>query len=141
MHEYSLACSIAEICRDSAEANGLAVVTRIVLRVGPLAGVQQETLHFLFAEVADAHGIGRPDLYFELEPLSIHCAACGHAGAIPLPEGGFVEIWHNPTGQPLPRECPACGATGLTYPDAMAFEIKEIEGEREEDAAGGRNIL
>ncbi len=131
MHEYSLACSIAEICRDSARANGLAEVVRIVLRVGPLAGVHQETLQFLFPDVAEAHGIGRPELHFQLEPLKISCPVCGHQETVPLPDGGFVEVWHNPTGQPLPSRCPACGATGLSYPDAMVFDIKEIEGERE----------
>jgi len=136
MHEYSLACSIAEICRETADAHGLITIERIVLAVGPLAVVHEETLRFLFDEVAQEYGIGHPEVVFSYQPLSVRCRRCGSEKAIEPPELGFREIWHNPEGAPLPTHCDSCGATEIEFPGASRFDVEGIEGEIPDDAAG-----
>ncbi len=136
MHEYSLACSISEICRDTVNAHGLANVERIILAVGPLAVVHEETLCFLFDEVAEEYGIGRPELVFVYQPLRARCRCCGFEETIEPPESGFREIWHNPEGAPLPAQCSSCGATELEFPGASRFDVEGVEGETADDAAG-----
>ncbi len=136
MHEYSLACSIAEICRETADAHGLVTIERIVLAVGPLAVVHGETLCFLFEEVAQEYGIGQPELAFLYQPLCVRCRRCGSEKTMERPERGFREIWHNPEGTPLPTHCDSCGATEIEFPGASRFDVEGIEGETTGDAAG-----
>src|SRR4030042_4003748 len=109
MHDYCLACSIAEIVRDSAHKHGLVTIERVILAVGPQAAVQEDTLNFLFAEVAKAYGIGCPHLVFQHEPLQVKCGVCGETTVAELPTGGFREIWHNPEGVALPVRFPLRG--------------------------------
>jgi Zn finger protein HypA/HybF involved in hydrogenase expression len=136
MHEYSLACSIAEICRETADVHGLIIIERIVLAVGPLAVVHEETLRFLFDEVAQEYGIGQPELAFSFQPLRVRCRRCGSEKTIEPPELGFIEIWHNPEGTPLPTHCGDCGATEIEFPGASRFDVEGIEGETASNAAG-----
>jgi len=136
MHEYSLACSIAEICKETADAHRLITVGRIVLAVGPLAVVHEETLRFLFEEVAPEYGLGQPELAFTYQPLHIRCGRCGSETTVEPPEQGFIEIWHNPEGTPLPTRCGRCGATEIEFPGAYGFDVEGIEGETSSDAAG-----
>jgi len=136
MHEYSLACSIAEICRETADAHELITIERIVLAVGPLAVVHEETLRFLFDEVAQEYGIGQPELAFSFQPLRVRCRHCGSEKTIEPPEPGFCEIWHNPEGTPLPTHCDGCGATEIEFPGASRFDVEGIEGEAASNAAG-----
>jgi Zn finger protein HypA/HybF involved in hydrogenase expression len=136
MHEYSLACSIAEICQESAQANSLTVITRVALAAGPLASAHEETLAFLFGEVAQQYGIGRPALTFARKPLIVICASCGAETAMDAPDGGFCELWHNPEGAALPEACPACGSRDISFPGASLLEVESIEGEQD-NAAGG----
>lgn len=136
MHEYSLACSIAEICKESAEAHGLITVERITLAVGPLAVVHEETLRFLFDEVAQEYGIGQPELVFSYQPLRVSCRSCGSERAVAPPEQGFIEIWHNPEGTPLPAHCDSCGGSEIEFPGASRFDLEGIEGEAASNAAG-----
>jgi len=136
MHEYSLACSIAEICRQSAEKHNLSRIQSVVLAVGPLAAVHRETLCFLFSEVAETYGAGRPQLIFRQQPLRVHCRRCGATEVLDPPLQGFREIWHNPEGAALPVVCLRCGSAEISYPGATRFEVEELEGEGPGDAAG-----
>ena len=135
MHEYSLACSIAEICRESAQANRLAVISRVILAAGPLAAVSEDTLSFIFGEVAEQYGIGRPQLVFLKTPLIVKCRVCSAQTEMQAPEGGFCEVWQNPQGEALPEACPVCGSRDIEYPGATLFEVESLEGELS-DAAG-----
>jgi len=136
MHEYSLACSIAEICQESAQANRLVVIHRVTMAVGPLAAVSFDTLAFLFGEVASQHGLGRLELVFSRKPLIVKCNACGVETTLETPQEGFCEPWHNPEGAQIPWECPSCGSRDVEHPDASLFAVESLEGEQE-DAAGG----
>ncbi len=135
MHEYSLACSIAEICQECAQANRLVAIHRVTLAVGPLAAVSYDTLAFLFGEVTDQHGLGRPDLVFSRKPLIVKCKTCGAETAMETPQEGYCEPWHNPGGAQIPWECPACGSREVEHPDAALFAVESVEGEQA-DAAG-----
>ena len=89
-----------------------------------------------FDEVAQEYGIGRPEVVFSYQPLSVRCRRCGSEKAIEQPELGFREIWHNPEGAPLPTHCDSCGATEIEFPGASRFDVEGIEGEIPDDAAG-----
>ncbi len=44
MHEFSLASDIIDIASQSAKANGCNQVTKVILRIGQLAGVEEPAL-------------------------------------------------------------------------------------------------
>jgi Zn finger protein HypA/HybF involved in hydrogenase expression len=136
MHEHSLACSIAEICQESAQANHLVVISRVILAAGPLAAVSEDTLSFIFGEVAAQHGIGTPQLVFLKKPLVVKCRACSAKTELEAPTGGFCELWHNPQGEALPETCPVCGSRDIEYPGATLFEVESLEGELSDAASG-----
>ncbi len=110
-------------------------IHRVTMAVGPLAAVSHETLAFLFGEVAEQHGLGRPELIFSHKPLAIKCNACGNEAALEPPQEGFCEPWHNPGGAQIPWECPECGSREVEHPDAAIFAVESLEGEQQ-DAAG-----
>jgi hydrogenase nickel incorporation protein HypA/HybF len=81
MHELAV-CQVllAEVERCAREA-GATEVHRVVLRVGPLSGVEPQLLRRAF-DVARLGGIATAaDLSFEDAPVRVRCLDCGAASA------------------------------------------------------------
>lgn len=55
----------------------LTSVTRVVLEIGPLAGVEPELVRLAFQRLAPTHGLTRAELAIEWVPLTTRCEACG----------------------------------------------------------------
>ncbi len=52
-------------------------VTRVVLEIGPLAGVEPELVRLAFQRLAPTHGLTGAELAIEWVPLTTRCEACG----------------------------------------------------------------
>lgn len=93
MHEMSLMASLMEIIEDQARAEGFTRVSRVVLEVGRLAGVEAEAMRFAFD--VGTHGSLAEGAELELEetPGRGLCGACGREAPL--------EAFYDP--------CPACG--------------------------------
>jgi len=94
MHELSVCQALlTEVSRLSRD-HGDATVRRIVLRCGPLSGVEPELLRRAF-EVARAGGIASAaTLEIEATPVRVECRDCDTQGDVP----------------PNKLVCPACGS-------------------------------
>jgi hydrogenase nickel incorporation protein HypA/HybF len=94
MHEVGIMQSALEAIRDQAEKHQATRVTRIVLRIGTLAGVDLEALRFAYEALTP--GTVAQDAALEIESVSARarCAGCGMEFGV---ERGFI------------FKCPACG--------------------------------
>lgn len=111
MHEYALAQALVEHAERAARAHGALSVRRVVVRIGPLAGVERD----LFATAYDHVRVGTlcadADLDLTGEDVVWRCDACGER----LPLG-------------VALCCPGCGLPGrLTGGDGLVLERIEME--------------
>jgi len=94
MHEVGIMESALDAIRREAGAHGATRVSRIVLRIGTLAGVDEDALRFAYEALAPSSIAAGAVLEIETVPARAHCAACARdfgAGR------GFIFT------------CPACG--------------------------------
>ncbi len=77
MHELSVARSLMDIVEDHARRNGARRVTRIVVVVGVLSGVEPELLRRAFEVIREGTVAGSATLVIEMENLGIRCGNCG----------------------------------------------------------------
>lgn len=79
--------SALDAIRHQAVTHGADRVTRIVLRIGVLSGVDEQALRFAFEALAP-HGIAAgATLDIETVPARVHCPACGTEFGV---ERGFI---------------------------------------------------
>ncbi|MEM6671357.1 MAG: hydrogenase maturation nickel metallochaperone HypA [Planctomycetota bacterium] len=76
MHELSIARSLVRVCEDAARDLGAARVTRVYLRLGPLAGVVREALEFAYDFAVDGTVLAGSELVIEPVPVIVRCDAC-----------------------------------------------------------------
>ena len=111
MHEYSLAQALVEHVERQARARGALSVHRVVVRIGPLAGVETELLTTAYDHVRVGTICASAELCVGGEEVVWVCDACGEA----LPSGGALC-------------CPGCGLPGrLAGGDALILERIEME--------------
>lgn len=55
----------------------VASVTRVVLEIGPLSGVEPELVRLAFERLAPIRGLARAELAIEWVPLTTRCETCG----------------------------------------------------------------
>ncbi len=94
MHEVGIMASALDAIRQQAAMHGAVRVSRIVLRVGTLAGVDQEALRFAYDALTPGTLAEGATLEIETVTARAHCAACGDDFA---------------AGSPI-LQCPRCGA-------------------------------
>ena len=111
MHEMSLMASMLEIIEDQARTEGFTQVTRVILEVGRLAGVEPEAMRFAF-DVGTAGSVaeGAELLLEETEGLA-RCPACG----LETP----VEAFYDP--------CPACARYPLEIIKGRDMRIVSLD--------------
>jgi hydrogenase nickel incorporation protein HypA/HybF len=114
MHELAVCQALlVEVERVAREA-GAAGVRRVVLRVGPLSGVEPALLHRAF-DVARAGGIAAAaELSFEAAAVRVRCRECSAEGEVPANR----------------LLCPHCGSwrTELRAGDEMVLQRVEFGG-------------
>ena len=77
MHELSICHSLMAEVERVAEENGASRVTRVVVRIGPLSGVEPELLKQAYP-LATAGGVAEgSELMVEPAPVRVRCMSCG----------------------------------------------------------------
>ncbi len=112
MHELAIAQSaLKHVLLEAARARA-ARVDRIVLRIGPLSGVDPEALRFAFAALLPTTAAAGATVELETPPAAAHCPACGHHFA--------------PTAAAL-LECPQCHALGASLVGGRELDLVSID--------------
>lgn len=76
MHEISLMHEAVRIALTHAERNGAARVHALTMRVGPLAGVEVESLRLAFQVVTSETAADGATLQIDDAPVRCWCAGC-----------------------------------------------------------------
>ena len=111
MHEMSLMASMLEIIEAQARADAFERVTRVVLEVGLLAGVEPEAMRFAFD--VGTHGSVAQGAVLELQetPGRGRCPGCGLEAVL--------EAFYDP--------CPACGRLPMAILAGRELRIVSLE--------------
>ena len=95
MHELSLMEEVRLQALAAAAAEGASRITAITLRVGDLAGVEQDALRFAFPVVMQGSIAEGAELLLEREVALCHCEPCNapfeaHLGCCDCPRCGTL---------------------------------------------------
>lgn len=104
--------SALAIVGREAGAHGASRVTRVVLRVGAISGVEPDALRFAFDALSPGTVAGGAELVIEIVPAQAHCAGCGRDFTV---DGGYL------------FECPECRAFSGDVRSGRELELARLE--------------
>ena len=111
MHEMSLMAGMMEIIQSSAAEQGFTKVTRVVLEIGRLSGVEPEAMRFAF-DVGTQDSLAEgAELTIEETPGSGQCPACGKVSPL--------EAFYDP--------CPFCATVPMRILAGKEMRIKFLD--------------
>ena len=111
MHEMSLAEGILQIVEDTASANAARKVRAVVLEIGTLSHVEEQSLRFCFDAVTRGTVADGARLDVLATPGRAWCMPCGQSVALDR----------------LGDACPLCGSYQLQVTQGEEMKVKEIE--------------
>jgi hydrogenase nickel incorporation protein HypA/HybF len=112
MHELSFATEILEHVERQARQHGAVRVTRIKLRLGPLSGINEDSLSFCLEAIARDTLAAGAGIAFTAGGLDAVCAACGRS----------------PVSDTAPALCPRCGGPAeLSLGTEVCIEEIELD--------------
>ncbi len=112
MHELSIAIALVEAACEERERLGGVTVQALHLRLGALAGVVRDALHFSFDVAAAGTPIEGARLEIEDVPLVVFCAACGVDRDLASPQT---------------LACPVCGTPAPDVRRGRELELRALE--------------
>jgi hydrogenase nickel incorporation protein HypA/HybF len=113
VHEVGIMESAISLVERHAAACAGRRVTRVVLRIGALAGVENDALRFAFGVVSKGTVAEGADFDIEEVPVEVHCVGCGEDF-----EGGDERFVFT---------CPACGDLCGEIRRGRELELSRIE--------------
>lgn len=111
MHELALMAGMLEIIRVEARAQGFTRVSRVVLEIGRLAGVEPEALRFAFDVSACGTVAEGAELEIEEPEGRAECADCLRIVPVGPARGG----------------CPSCGGNSLKVISGKEMRVKFLD--------------
>jgi hydrogenase nickel incorporation protein HypA/HybF len=111
MHELSVAEAVIEQLERLVEREGAARITRVVLRLGVLSGVDSEALRFSFPLAAEGTRAEGAELVLEEVPLRVRSADCGA----------------ETEADPLDVVCAACGGNDVRIVEGEGLILQSAE--------------
>lgn len=83
MHELSVCLALMEKVQQIAQEHGAGHVEKIVLRLGPLSGVEASLLKHAFPLAAAGTVAEAAELAIEISPVMVKCTLCGEKSEVP----------------------------------------------------------
>ena len=111
MHEMSICMSVVEALKEQAKVHSYTRVKSVLLEIGPLAGVEAESLLFCFDAVAQGTLAEGAKLEIVHTPLVAWCMTCSK----------------NVTPEHRFDGCPECGGHQLQITGGNELRIKSME--------------
>ncbi|MEZ0393860.1 MAG: hydrogenase nickel incorporation protein HypA [Desulfurococcaceae archaeon] len=125
VHEWSLAESIVAYVKNT----GRTKVSRLVVEVGALQGIDVEVLEFSLRELAGLEGLEIDELKIVERGVVLKCNACGYEWS---PDLGSLDpaareaIHFLPEASLAFMKCPRCGSRDFTIIAGRGVSILEI---------------
>lgn len=77
MHEFSVVQSLLALIEDYAKENSASSVTRVIVRIGVLSGIEPHLLRLAFDTFKEGTVAHEAELVMSVEKLRIRCLDCG----------------------------------------------------------------
>ncbi|WP_373019656.1 hydrogenase/urease nickel incorporation protein HypA [Thiomicrorhabdus sp.] len=112
MHEYSIVRDLIDQCEGYAQDNGASEVSKVVIKVGKLSGVEPDLLATAFETFKEASAVCRTaELDMQIQPVEIFCRGCGEHST--LAEHRYV--------------CPLCQSVEISITDGEEMFLMQLE--------------
>jgi len=111
MHEYSIVQALLEQCEHHAEANDAQKVTKIVIKIGVLSGVEPHLLQTAFDTFKEETVCAGATLEIINQKVVIHCNTC---------KDDFTIEKHE-------YACPSCGSGNVNIIDGEDLLLMQLE--------------
>lgn len=76
MHEYSIVQSLLDACEDNASANNATKVTKVVVKIGVMSGVEPELLKTAFDTFKEHTICDGAEFIINIQPIFVRCKEC-----------------------------------------------------------------
>ena len=73
MHEYSIVQSLLDSCEDNAKANDATKVTKVVVKIGVMSGVEPDLLKMAFDTFKEKTICEEAEFVMNIQPIVIKC--------------------------------------------------------------------
>ena len=117
MHEFSIDSSLMALIEDFARKHNAQKVTKVVVGVGVLSGVEPDLLKIAFDTFKEGTICEEAELVLEIEKVTVKCTDCGKESQ---PEGRFS------------RKCSHCGSLNTEIVKGQDLQLKSLEFEVED---------
>ncbi len=77
MHEYSIVQSLLDSCEENVKQNDATKVTKVVVKIGVLSGVEPDLLKTAFDTFKDKTICEESEFIMNIQPVLIKCQTCG----------------------------------------------------------------
>ena len=113
MHEYSIVQSLLDIIEDNASKNRAAKVTKVVVKIGVLSGVEPHLLEIAFNTFKEKTICEDAKFIMNIQPIVAKCKSCGYTNSYPKNQIFF--------------ECKKCGGVELEVIDGEDMLLMSLE--------------
>lgn len=76
MHEYSVVQALLTQCEEHAEANKASKVTKVVVKIGVMSGIEAHLLETAFNTFKETTVCDGAEFVMNIQPLTIECEEC-----------------------------------------------------------------
>ena len=111
MHEYSIVQSLIESCEEYVKQNDASKVTKVVVKIGVLSGVEPELLDIAFNTFKEKTVCDGCEFIMNIQKIQIHCKGCNTKST--LNKNEFL--------------CPACKSTHINVEDGEDMILMSLE--------------
>jgi hydrogenase nickel insertion protein HypA len=82
MHEYSVVQALLEQIENVAEQNDASEVTKIVVKIGVMSGIEAHLLEIAFNTFKEKTICDSAEFVMNIQPLTIECQGCGEVSEL-----------------------------------------------------------
>ena len=82
MHEYSIVQSLLDQCEDNAKANNATKVTKVVVKIGVMSGVEPDLLQIAFDTFKEGTMCENCEYIQNIQPIIIRCHKCNQESTL-----------------------------------------------------------
>ena len=111
MHEYSVVQSLLESCEEHARVNEASKITKVVVKIGVLSGVEPELLKTAFDTFKEQTVCDGADFILNIQKLQIECLECDTVSILEKHE----------------FSCPKCQSTNIKVTDGEDMYLMSLE--------------
>jgi hydrogenase nickel incorporation protein HypA/HybF len=111
MHEYSVVQALLDQCEENAKANDATKVTKVVLKIGVMSGIETSLLERAFDTFKEKTVCDAAELVINTQALTIECHDCKKAS----------ELEKNR------YNCPNCESTNVKVIDGEDMFLMSLE--------------